>query len=451
MLDYSFYPFKNSLEEIDSSDLELLKDCPEGWYLDYKSRPLKIVDYAKHIAAFANQYGGWLILGVTELEDGTKRPDRFDGFDAKELEKVATDIREASAAHINPPVLYEEKVVSGPIKSIGLEEGKSILVIGIPQSSNTPHIHSSGRVYRRLADQSKPKEINDRYTLDELWRRGLENRKELSAKLTNVPSLVNPKGPFIHVYLSPSDSQAPPKKRLKFDKFVEIISGSEKIVKGISVPMDSIHSNSKGFIGRQIGNNDPSLNAVSINWHYDGSARLDIPLNTYDMSSFRECSSIFDHALRYLILAEKQGYQSMKIVDYSNFILVLTSLTNTYLHLLDEIDDRREVYSCFTIRNVFQTSPFLNSDKFIKRVKQYSFPLVNEDEIVFPQRPDYSNMILHSNKNRMNLKESNKAPELEAFFFAFPLFFGIFKSIGLATYHDDLLKDREAWGFDLIK
>ncbi len=160
MLNYSYYPFKKELEKIDAEDLLLLKEVSEGWYIDYKVKGLKVIDLAKHMSAFANQYGGWLILGVEESSDGSRTPSEFVGMPKADLEKVSRDIREASAAHVNPEILYEEKVIDGPLEQIGLVEGKSILILGIPMSHNTPHIHSSGRIYRRLADQSKPKEAS---------------------------------------------------------------------------------------------------------------------------------------------------------------------------------------------------------------------------------------------------------------------------------------------------
>jgi predicted HTH transcriptional regulator len=55
-----FNPFVKKLEQLESSDLAILKEVAEGWYVEYKSILLDTRKIAKSIAAFANHYGGWL-------------------------------------------------------------------------------------------------------------------------------------------------------------------------------------------------------------------------------------------------------------------------------------------------------------------------------------------------------------------------------------------------------
>ena len=111
MLNYSYYPFKNKLDNLNYTDLKGLEQVAEGWYIDYKRQGLKIIDYAKHISGFANQYGGWLIIGIDESSNGKRTAEKFLGVSLDEVEKISTELREAVSAHINPEVLYEEKSI----------------------------------------------------------------------------------------------------------------------------------------------------------------------------------------------------------------------------------------------------------------------------------------------------------------------------------------------------
>ena len=453
MLKYSYYPFKNDLEKIDGSDLSLLKNISEGWYIDYKVQGLKVADFGKHLSAFANQYGGWLIIGVSERDDSSRTADKFPGIDKSEVAKVSLALREATSAHVNPEVLYEEKVLDGPIDEISLEKGKSIIVVGVPRSVNTPHIHSSGRIYRRVADQSKPKEETDRYILDELWKRGNDHQEKLKRALTNIPKLpeCQSKLPFAHIYFKPSDGQLPPKKKLEFDEFVRIVTNSDKKIFGVHAPMQAINTTVNGFVARQIEGNDPSLASLSLNWWHDGTVRFDIPLNVYDFSRFLDTHETNKYAKQYCQLAHSNGYQEMKIVDYSIFFQTATSLVNCYLHMLDSTDDKRDVFSCFTLRNVFQTSPFVDSKTFIERIKKFSLPLTSEQDIVFPREPTEDNMFLHKAETRFSNYTNNETYQPIPYCFASPVIYMVFSSVGLVSDVDTFLKDTDLWGFDKVK
>jgi len=72
MYRYNFEPFNCSLENVRGSDLLKLKDVAEGWYIDYKREPIPISAFGRHLSAFANQYGGWIFIGVEECRQTQK-------------------------------------------------------------------------------------------------------------------------------------------------------------------------------------------------------------------------------------------------------------------------------------------------------------------------------------------------------------------------------------------
>ena len=129
---YSFNPFSKNIDKINGEDLFVLKDISEGWYVDYKENIIKIPKIAKHMSAFANQYGGWLFFGIKESEARTAG--RYVGVDKDEVSKLLISIREAITAHSSPEIYYKEKIIEGPCNAIGLPEDKSIVILYIPDN-----------------------------------------------------------------------------------------------------------------------------------------------------------------------------------------------------------------------------------------------------------------------------------------------------------------------------
>ncbi len=447
MLNYAYYPFGNNLDELQARDLSELSAVSEGWYIDYKSQPIKTSDFAKHLAAFANQHGGFLFIGIKENHD-TKCAGEFPGIALSAIPALSIQIREASSAHINPPVMYEEKVIQGPCSEIGLPDGNAILVIGIPKSLNTPHIHSSGRIYRRLADHSDPKPETDRHILDELWRRGEEHKTQISKFLSITPPLPASldKSAWIYIYFRPDENRPSPTRKLSFEEFCEAATNSSK-KSGLHIPMEAIHRTQDGFIARQTGtNSDNTQPTLTLRWWHGGTARLDIPVNKFTLNDFLQKTDLkylraFRDALR------TRGINNAMIIDYSMLVMICSGLANTYLELLRKIDDKRDIYSSFILKNFSYTSPYLNSERFVSRVREFSLPLVAENEIHVPNEPNQSNMFKHRYTMREELSgEDPYAPNTRVglpIVFATPLFDGILKSVGAVNSEEDWLNDSE--------
>jgi len=185
---YSFSPFDVGPEALTGPDLAVLKGVAEGWFVDYKREAVPPRELAKHLSAFANQQGGWLFIGVEE-DKTTMTARAFPGIPTATVPAVRVQLREATSAHVAPEVFFSIKVVDGPVPELGLPNGRSIMIIVVPESSHTPHIHSSGRIYRRVADQSDPKPETDRRVLDLLWNRRERVKVALEQLLRDNPVL----------------------------------------------------------------------------------------------------------------------------------------------------------------------------------------------------------------------------------------------------------------------
>ena len=169
MIEYS--PFEKPLKELEAEDLEVLTRAYEGWHIEYKEEVPKAPAIAKSVSAFANTQGGWLFYGIEEKSKDDPVAGSFPGIDRANVESLWQRIQQAVPGNATPPPYFDIKVVWGPCDVIGLAADKGIICIHVRWSLAAPHVHRDGRIYRRVGDQSDPKPENDRFLLDQLWRR----------------------------------------------------------------------------------------------------------------------------------------------------------------------------------------------------------------------------------------------------------------------------------------
>jgi hypothetical protein len=440
---YAFNPFRTTIKDIQAEDLAILKDVNEGWYIDYKREGIKPVDLAKHLSAFSNQYGGFLIIGVTEKD---RKANIFNGIARETIEQISLQIREAATAHVNPPILYEEHVLLGPCETIGLAEGKAIFILGIPRGTNPPYIHSSGRIYRRLADQSKPKEETDRYILDDLWKRGRQERDNISKFLKNTPELPKPQehSTWAFVYLS-SDLQLPnPEVELSFNKFQNYTIGGDETVGTPFMPMQSAYSSPGGYIARQVENNNPGLSCVALRWWHGGVARLEIPINTFSKGEFIKRLEKYKYAQRFCQEFDRQGFEDNAICDFSVLLGCLAALSNIYHHLLNETGDSRPIHASYELYNVFYKMPFIDSEKYLHRCFSTGIPVIQDRTIRYPRNPYFDNMPKLFDPKATTHTSNNRENNLFPYSFMAPIAYHILNSTGVISDISDI-HDEEVW------
>lgn len=450
---YSFNPFRKYLAKVEGRDLLLLLDIAEGWYVDYKKESIKTKDIAKHISAFSNQYGGYLFFGVIEKADGSRKAGAFPGLPSEEVSSLSVNVREAAVAHSSPPIFYEEHIINGPSNEIGLPENRSILIIGIPQGDNPPYIHSSGRIYRRLADQSKPKEETDRYVLDALWNRGRENRRHIYHFLRNTPELPSrqTESVWAFVHVMPDINYPTNMKPLTFEQFQSYTVQSKNNMLGPTMPMQSIFSKQDGFIARQVENNDPGLANPSLRWWHLGAARFDIPLNTWTIDAFYENASEYKYASHFCSECRQQGFTDTRICDVSYLIVSIASLLNCYFTLRKAIADTRPVYATYELRNVFYTLPFVDSQQYIERCANNGIPVIQDKVILLSEEPYFDNMISLFDSENPDDKLDDHNNHVIPFVYASPIAYSILNSIGALWDIPQMVEDNEIWGYHKMK
>ena len=183
----NYNPFGNDLALLRTSDLSILFQVKEGWYIEYKRQLPNARAIAKSISSFSNTYGGWLFYGIAEKSKDDAVAGVFPGIDQADIDPSLQCIRQAVSEYINPIPYFNIKVFQGPCEELDMLGDKAIICVQIPSSLAAPHVHRSGQIYRRVADSSEPCPENDRFFLDQLFRRGTELRNAYREWLDRDP------------------------------------------------------------------------------------------------------------------------------------------------------------------------------------------------------------------------------------------------------------------------
>lgn len=141
----------------------------EGFILEYKKDfPPNNEIIAKTIAAFANTYGGLLIIGIYAPAGHPVPP--FEGITFDPTQKYEEKIQSIILSHIKEPVFPEVRICE-PVK------GKTFVIIRVSESHLTPHRVSNNRkIYVRTGQSSTP---NDEATYDQQeWLVGRRKKSE---------------------------------------------------------------------------------------------------------------------------------------------------------------------------------------------------------------------------------------------------------------------------------
>lgn len=254
-----YSPFDKTLHDLQPSDLTLLRNVHEGWYVEYKREVVNANALAKYLSAFANTYGGWLFLGVKEQSKDNPVADEFLGISEEDVDSTLQSLRHSAADHLSPAPFFETTVLRGPCAENGLAEDKAIIAVEIPQSHTAPHVHKDGRIYRRVADGSEPKPETDRFVLDQLWRRAEPIREMTREWVERDPefSKGEEKMPYVRVLLCVDPwCQRDPWLGAPLSEIRRILT-SHAIAGMPSVPFDTVYTTAGGIIARQLKGNDP--------------------------------------------------------------------------------------------------------------------------------------------------------------------------------------------------
>ena len=392
----TYSPFDNSLSDLQTKDLQNLKHASEGWYIEYKSEVPNASALAKSISAFANTYGGWLFLGVLEESKENSVAGTFPGINREHVDSTLQRIRKSAADLLNPTPHFEIKVLWGPEASIGLNRDSAIICAWIPQSTAAPHVHKSGRIYRRVSDSSEPRAENDRYILDQLWRRADDLKKnhekwyekdpEFSEAETEVPfvrlMLIADPWMIQDVWLEANEN--------KVRAALEETSGVS------SIPFDNVYTSSRGFIGRQLRNND--VHNLTLTWklYRDLVSDVIVPLPLHQPTQTDELGFNlvgYKHSEQFINILDSYKISTLRIVDLNFLFNILLGVVEIQERLCRLADWTGSYFFKIKLLNFWRTIPYIDVPEIMERFRLYGPPMCLDSISSFPSGTGPENYI----------------------------------------------------------
>ena len=383
-----YSPFDKAIHDLQPPDLTILKNVPEGWYVEYKSQMIKASALAKSLSAFANTYGGWLFIGVQEKSGDNTVADEFPGIPEEDVDGALNSLRKSAADHLNPTPFFETTVLRGPCDENGLAEGKAIIVVETLQSHTAPHVHKDGCIYRRVADGSEPKPETDRFALDQLWRRAEPLRERTRKWIERDPefSQAEEEMPYVRLLLCVDPwRQRDPWLDAPLSEIRRILKGGGTSVS--SVPFDTIYTTAEGLTARQLKGNDPHNHGLTWRIRRDLSCDIALPLPFYAPSAPSDLIielDGYDNARYFIDILKKHKYPRPRIVDLNFMLSLLIGVVSQYRHLLKLAGAGGEFYCKARVLNAWRMVPFVDVETLLDEFKAHGLPMVMDRTVTVP-------------------------------------------------------------------
>lgn len=143
------------------------EDDDETFFFEYKKDDVSTKKIAEEISAFANTYGGYILLGI----DDDKTISGCTNWNEQKIHNVIHN-------SLTPIPNFD-------IKKFKTKEKKIIFVIRIEEGTMPPYITNSGKVYQRVSSGSFP--INDSNKLTQLYYKREDQYKKIENKISIEP------------------------------------------------------------------------------------------------------------------------------------------------------------------------------------------------------------------------------------------------------------------------
>lgn len=450
---YSYNPFPKTIDALCSSDLAKLREVQEGWYVEYKRQFPDIASAAKSLSAFANTFGGWLFYGIEENSQ-TRTAGAFPGIDRKLIPQVEEWLRQAASASVTPTPFFEHKIVYGPDSEIGLLENRAVVVIYVPQGNNTPYLHLSGRIYRRVGEASDPIPEKDRHSLDLLLQRGQNRRAEFANFISQERKLSDMEMSASYITLfffaDPWGSRGL-RSKIDFERFAHLMTDASP--ESGWIPFDNIFTASDGFVARQVKNNDPYRRVFTWKYYRNCISEVTIPLNSVEIASnvdARRFMDGYEQAPRFFELCAAHKLTNGRLLDLSQSYSILSSIMMRLSRIYEIEGLTWPVFVKARITGTWRAVPFLDISDFTAFIDAHGIPLVQEQECYAPFGTDPDSCLeISERKFGENIEDVVQRSMIARSVDACMILFEIAKALGLhysaVGYSPSRNEDEDDW------
>lgn len=363
-----------------------LADKPEGWFVEYKREPCASKDYAKEAGAFANSQGGWIFVGLGE-DPQTRLPTAGPGVVKSDAARLRDAARDAIMQNLSPAPTIELKVVDGPMPSLGIAEDRSILVIRVAQGVETPHVHSSGRIYIRRADAAHV--VEDRAELDALHARRAQARDVADEELelgfdTHWVDAIS--APWVHVALIPHPANTSKQRALVFDQFKQAVNASD----GRTLHLPDVYPSALGYVARNHSHQEiPHGAATTLEYASSGAFYITMPLSVGETSG-PELASFMEGGLglRFVELLHRRRFERVGVIDGTSLATCMVGFGEYIERILAQTGAAGTYIGRIRVYNVFRRVPFFESEAYVSWCEKNAIPVVlrNEFRIPWPRK-----------------------------------------------------------------
>ncbi len=402
----TYNPFNKEIEDIDFSDLQVLKNIPEGYFIEYKRDFIDHNKIAKAIASFANTRGGWFILGI-DAKKGTNLPTDFLGIDLNIIKDSKERLRNITKSLISPDPYYQSNLVM-------IGQDKAILVNYIPESYELPHVLNDGKIYVRDGEESNP--LRDRHAIEQLYVKNKHYDKMIDNFFIESFGITedeeNRNEPILRIYLLPRNFNEL-KNKIDFFK-EEILSRIRDIFKeserlddesdsidekspGYNINYDILTSSYYSLIFRSLQDTIGFNNLTFELYHY-GAVKIRIPLPLIPVSKLFEMEKNKNPFYKKFQDVLKNEVNSFYFVDIYGLLLQIHFPIKRYIKILKEFKIELDLLGRVEIENTFKTIPFFESNFFAKYLEEYGIPFCMHEKQTFPDIADKQKWHLLTNE-----------------------------------------------------
>lgn len=372
-----YSPFAKNFSLISADDLHVLREVSEGWFVEYKETLLSPPQLAKSVSSFANHEGGWLFLGIQESSDGKRTAGAYPGIETTSCGRAIDSIRDAIKSHLSPTPYFESRVISGPSADGSLPPDRAVIAVRIPVGHNPPYIHSSGRIYRRVADSAEPSAERDRAVIDLLVRRSEQSKQRLKTFLTAAHhvSEAERESSFVQLFFMQDRlGERDEALELSFSDFAELAASTSS--SPIALRFDNVFTMSDGFVGRHLGTNAAHLRLATWEFYRTGSSVFTFPITHGDPTG----NARFKYAHAFKETFHRRNLTA--VLDANQLLILLAAAFGRHVAILNKTQTPGPVFGKARLLNIWRKTPFFDSAAFVQHVKKYG-PAVSQVEETF--------------------------------------------------------------------
>lgn len=204
-------------DKLEPSDIEALmseQDFEESFYFEFKDDRTPPKKIAKEISAFANTFGGYIFIGITDDK-------RIEGCTDWNEQRIHATIHDS----ITPTPSFD-------VKKFTCSNG-IVYVIKVEEGAEPPYITSGGQIFERVSSSSQP--IKDSLKLSQIYSKREQQLSNFERKITIEPLEKNVNN--IYGYIDIGFVVVPSNRRTAIDIFNK--ADLKDIIKKLNPSTDS--------------------------------------------------------------------------------------------------------------------------------------------------------------------------------------------------------------------